>query len=98
MGHILGAAGIKPNLDKVEAILEFVPLRNKTEKTRLTGIVVYLSKFRAKLAELRMSIYAVTGNKHDYYWEEDQKRVFKEIKLKILKALVSSSFDIIKTT
>ena len=96
MGHIIGAAGIKPDPDKVKAILELEPPRNKTEGRRFTGMVNYLSKFSAKLAELCMPIYAVTGNKHDWYWGEDQKKAFKEIKFEISKAPVLSSFDIKK--
>ena len=59
-------------------------------------MVNYLSKFSAKLAELSMPISAVTGNKHDWYWKEIQKRVFKKIKIEISKAPVLSSFDIRK--
>ena len=94
MGHIISAAGIKPDPDKVKAILELEPPRNKTEGRRFTGMVNYLSKFSAKLAELCMPIYAVTGNKHDWYWGEDQKQAFEKVKFEISKAPVLSTFDI----
>ena len=59
-------------------------------------MVNYLSKFSAKLAELCMPIYAVTGNKHDLRWGEDQKRAFEEIKFEISTAPVLSLFNIRK--
>ena len=96
MGHLVSAAGIKPDPDKVKAILELEPPRNKTEGRRFTGMVNYLSKFSAKLADLCRPIYAVTGNRHDWYWGEDQRKSFDDIKLEISKAPVLSAFDISK--
>ena len=90
MSHTIGAAGIKPDPDKVKAILKLVPPHNKKERKRLTNIVNYLSRFSAKLAELCMPIYAVTSNKYDWYWEEDKKKAFDKTKFEISKAPVLS--------
>ena len=43
-----------------------------------------------------MPTCVVTGNKHDWCWNEDQKRAFEKIKFKILIVPVLSSFDIRK--
>ena len=40
-----------------------------------------------------MPIHAVTGNKHDWYWGEDQKQASEEVKLEIFKAPVVGVFD-----
>ena len=96
MGRIVSVAGINLDPDKVKAILKLELSWNKPEGKRFTAMVNYLSRFCAKLAELCMPIYAVTGNKHHWYWGEDQKQASEEVKLEIFKALVLSAFDIRK--
>ena len=82
MEHLVSAAGIKLDLDKSKLFWD------------QNFFVIKKSKFSAKLADLCKLTYAVTGNRHDWYWDEDQKKLFDDIKLEILKAPVQGVFDI----
>ena len=93
MGHVVSAAGIKPDPEKVRAILELNPPCNKREGRRFTGMVNYLSKFSSRLAGLCLPIHAVTGNKSDWYWSPDQAKAFEDIKGELSKAPILCNFN-----
>ena len=59
--HLVGGDGIQPDLDKIRAIREMEPPSNKKEARRFMGMVNYLSKFSANLAEVSVPIYTVTS-------------------------------------
>ena len=79
LGHIVSGKGVKPDPEKVKAIMTMKPPSNKTEARRFTGMVNYLMKFSKRLAELCVPIYAVSGTKSEWIWGPDQKQAFENI-------------------
>ena len=51
LGHIIDASGIRPDPDKVKAILSMPEPTNVSDVRRVLGIVNHLSKFSPKLAD-----------------------------------------------
>ena len=97
LGHLISSDGIRPDPDKVKAILDVKPPANKTEARRFTGMINYLSKFSSKIAELCTPIYAVTGSRSEWYWDKRQQLAFDSIKKELVKAPVLCSFDMNRT-
>jgi hypothetical protein len=96
LGHVVSGSGIKPDLDKVKAIMEIKPPLNKTEARRFTGMVNYLSKFSSALARLCIPIYKVSGSRSEWIWGPDQQDAFEKVKAELAKAPVLCTFDINK--
>ena len=94
LGHLVSAAGIKPDPGKVEAVLGLKSPVNKTEARRFTGMVNYLSKFSSELAELCTPIYKVSGSRSQWYWGPDQEQAFEKVKIALSKAPVLCAFDL----
>ena len=51
-GHLFTAAGLKPDPQKVEAILKLQTPASVEEVQRISGIVNYLSRFQPKLLDV----------------------------------------------
>ena len=93
LGHLVSVQGIKPDPDKVTAIMALTPPTCKREARSLMGMVNYLNKFSKKLAEISGPIYAVTGAS-DFVWGPDQDAAFLLIKHEISKAPVLCAFNV----
>ena len=66
LGHLVGGDGIPPDPDKVKAFREMEPPNNKKKARRFMGMVNYLSRFSANLAEVSVPIYTVTGKNSEW--------------------------------
>ena len=96
LGHVISSTGIKPDPEKIKAILEILPPTSKTEARRFTGMINYLSKFSNKIAELCAPIYAISGTRSVWMWDKVQQEAFEKIKLELSKAPVLCTFDMSK--
>ena len=94
LGHVVSSVGIKPDPDKIKAIVDMKPPSTKTEARRFTGMVNYLMKFSSKLAELCSPIHEVTGNKSEWFWGPVQQDAFEQVKQEISDTPVLCTFDL----
>ena len=94
LGHIVSGDGIKPDPEKVKAIVEMSPPTNKKEARRFMGMVNYLSKFSKKLSGFCVPIYAVSGQKSVWHWGDSQKLAFENIKTELTKSPILCTFDL----
>ena len=94
LGHVISGRGIKPDPDKIKAIVNMEPPSNKTEARRFLGMINYLMKFSNKLAGLCVPLYAVSGSKSEWLWGCDQQKAFESLKIEIAKAPVLCNFDL----
>ena len=56
VGHLVSAAGIKPDTQKIAAIIDMVPPSNVAEVRNFLGMVNHLAKFSPRLPELSAPI------------------------------------------
>ena len=96
LGHLVNASGIKPDPDKVKAIIDMLPPADKTEARRFTGLVNYLSKFSHRIAELCAPIHAISGSKSEWFWGPAQQEAFESLKTELSKSPVLCNFDLAK--
>lgn len=93
LGHLVSGTGIKPDPNKVEAIVKMLPPTCKKEGRRFTGLVNYLMKFSNKLSSLCKPIYEICGSKSEWYWGPDQQQAFEAVKKEISKSPILCIFD-----
>ena len=97
LGQIVDQNGIKPDLEKVNAIACIAEPTNVSEIRRFLGMVNQHSKFSLKLAELTNPLRDLLSKKNQWMWGEKQKDAFDQVKKELSKspvlALYSPSLD-----
>jgi hypothetical protein len=59
LGCLVSIKGIEANPDKIKAIVYMKPLQFRKEVQRLTGKIVVLNRFMAKIAERSLPLFKV---------------------------------------
>jgi hypothetical protein len=93
LGHVISHEGLKPDPEKITAILDMPAPTNKEEVQSLQGTVNYLSKFLPNLSQVMEPIRQLTVNGVKFQWGKSQKSAFEEIKLLITKAPILAYYD-----
>ncbi|KAK3715610.1 hypothetical protein QZH41_009028, partial [Actinostola sp. cb2023] len=93
MGHLVTAEGLKPDPNKVEAIVKLQTPTDKQGVERLNGAVNYLAKFLPKLSQVMAPIRQLTHKDVEWHWDAVQDRAFEEIKQLVTQALVLAYYD-----
>ena len=52
IGHVIGGQTLKPDLDKISAIVSFTHPESKQDVQRFLGVVKYIAKFCSSLSEM----------------------------------------------
>jgi transposase InsO family protein len=84
-GHIVGEAGIKPNPEKVRAIMQLEPPTNVKELRSVMGMLNYLSKFTPNMSETLKPLSDLLSGKAAWQWGVPQDKAFRLIKCQIAK-------------
>ncbi|KAK3713862.1 hypothetical protein QZH41_010915, partial [Actinostola sp. cb2023] len=93
MGHFVTAEGLKPDPNKVEAIVKLQTPTDKQGVERLNGAVNYLAKFLLKLSQVMAPIRQLTHKDVEWHWDAVQDRAFEEIKQLVTQAPVLAYYD-----
>lgn len=80
LGHIIDGNGIRPDPDKVRAIVEMTSPVNVTEVRRFLGMVHQMSKFSPHLADKAKPLRDLVSPKNQWVWTENQQHAFETIK------------------
>ena len=86
LGHILTSEGLKPDPEKIKAIVRMEPPKDVKEVQRFNGMVNYLARFMPNLSEKIEPLRRLTNKDAEWSWEKEQKEAFEKI-----KELVTSS-------
>ncbi len=98
LGHIVGSDGIKPDPDKVEAVLDMPPPTNVPEVRSFSGMVKQLSKFTTNLADLTQAIRELLVKTNTWIWGPSQQDAFNKVKIALTSAPVLTLYDPNKAT
>ena len=85
MGHLLTAHGLKPDPNKVEAILKLETHGTKEKIETLNGTVNYLAKFLPRLSQVMDPLRRLTQTGVEWYWGNAEEKAFDEVKQLSLK-------------
>jgi hypothetical protein len=96
MGHIISQGGLKPDPQKIEAVVKVKAPTDREGVERLRGMVGYLSKFIPRLSEIMQPISLLLHKDVMWQWDSSQESAFEEIKKVITQAPVLAYFDATK--
>ena len=101
LGYILTRDGIKPQSNKVQAILALAPPKNVKELRSFLGMVQYYRDLWARRSEMLAPLTSLVGEcgqtkvtkakgtrKVPWYWAEVHQRAFDDVKATIAKEVV----------
>ena len=96
MGHTLTNTGLKPDEEKIRAIIEFPAPRDLHNLRRFIGMVKYLSKFDHSLTTKCGPLNRLTRKDQIFQWAEVQQRAFEDIKKAIANTAILAYYDLEK--
>ena len=93
MGHLINAEGIKPDPEKVQALLTAPVPKDIHEIRRFCGMVQYLAKFLDNISHSLEPLHAMTKKNSAFNWNEKCDKAFKDTKQKIAEATMLGHYD-----
>ncbi len=93
VGHIVSAAGMKADPDKVKVIRDLERPTNVKEIQRFCGFIQYLAKFLPKLSEICEPLRRLIKKDAEWCWESQQEEAFLECKKLATTAPVLRFYD-----
>lgn len=88
LGHIIRASGIKPNPEKIKAIVEFPRPTNIFGLQSFLGLVAFVRKFIANCSKLIAPLTALLKKGVKIEWNFERKKIFEELKKPLTSALL----------
>lgn len=85
LGHLISENGIKPNPQKVAAIMSWPEPSNSTEVESFLGLCGYYRKFIANFSILAKPLFAI---KNDWSWGDEQRHAFSILKHKLANPIL----------
>ena len=80
LGHETDEEGIKPNKEKVKAILDLKHSENPKQLKSFLGAIQYLAKFLLRLSEKTDKLRKLLKKNTEWKWETEQQNDFEMIK------------------
>ena len=96
VGHLLTAEGLKPDPEKVRAIVEMKIPENVKDLQRFLGMVRYLSKFVPRLSELALPLQHPLHADVPWIWDGVCQRAFDNLKAAITSTPALKFYDVSK--
>ena len=93
LGHIIDSEGIRPDPNKVQAILDIQTPANVGDVRRYLGMVNHLSKFAPNLAEVTQPMRELLVKANTWTWGDAQQKAFDKTKELLTKSPVLTLFD-----
>jgi hypothetical protein len=84
LGHVICEAGVKPDSENVNKVLQFMEPTDKKSLKSFLGMMGYYRKFVPEYLELAHPLIKLTHEKQSFEWGQEQSKNFK-----ILKKLLS---------
>ncbi|KXJ06970.1 Transposon Tf2-6 polyprotein [Exaiptasia diaphana] len=98
IGHRLTKEGLKPDPNKINAILNMKRPEDVAAVQRLLGMTKYLSKFLKDLSQMSEPLRRLTHKDVQFVWTKEHEQSFNDIKKAISSAPILKYFDSSKTT
>ena len=92
-GHRLTPEGLKPDPEKIKAILAMQPLQSIQQLQSFNGMVNYLKRFSPVLSELAKPLRKLQKSDTVLAWESEQQTAFEKTKTALTTLPVLAYFD-----
>jgi hypothetical protein len=80
LGNIVSREGIRPNQEKVKAVMKMKPPKCVKDIQKLTGCMAALSRFISWLGEKGLLFFKILKDKEKFEWCEEANTAFVELK------------------
>jgi hypothetical protein len=80
LGNIVRREGIRPNQEKVKAVMKMKPPKCVKDIQKLTGCMAALSRFISWLGEKGLPFFKLLKAKEKFEWSEEANTTFAELK------------------
>ncbi|RUS71780.1 hypothetical protein EGW08_020463 [Elysia chlorotica] len=97
-GHIISENGVRPDGDRVKAILKLKEPENVSELRTVLGMFNYTAKFVPQMSSVLHPMSALLKKETSFLWGPEQKAAFNQAKDKISNASSLAFFDINRPT
>ena len=92
-GHTLTTERICPAADKLEAVKNISAPTNAKELSSILGLLTYLNRFSAKIAEYTAPLRTLTKKNARFKWEDHHQAALDKIKEELCSAHILSYYD-----
>ena len=92
-GHTITQEGIKPSSDKLEMIKNIQTPTDAKELLSILGMITYLNRYSAKLAQLTAPLRELTKKNTHFKWEDYHQDALDKIKEELCSVPVMSYYD-----
>ncbi|KAL3227319.1 hypothetical protein MRX96_048797 [Rhipicephalus microplus] len=93
LGHIISAAGLRPNPAKTEAVLEAPAPRAVKELQSYLGLVNFYRRFLPNLSAVLQPLNSLLASGTPWRWETDEKQAFRRSKELLASAAILAHLD-----
>lgn len=97
LGHVIGHGSLRPDPEKVKAIVNMPDPTDKQSLQPLLGMVTYLDKFCKDLATLTRPFRDILKKDAAWSWDEQQRQAMKTLKTVLSSLPVLRLFDVNKS-
>ena len=87
-GHLLTTEGLKPDPEKVRAIVEMPRPKDRDDILRLNGMVIHLGRFLPHLSDVMKPLRDLTHKDAAWCWDDLQEKAWNDVKKLIASAPV----------
>jgi uncharacterized linocin/CFP29 family protein len=88
LGNIVSHDGIRPNPEKVKAILDMKSPKKVKDVQKLTGCMAALSRFISRLGEKGLPFFKLLKASEKFEWSEEADAAFTQLKQFLTSPLV----------
>ena len=96
VGHVISSAGISPNPDRIQDVLNMPNPTDSKGCQRILGMLNYLAKYIPNMSELTYPIRQLLVKGTDFVWTFEQEDAMKKIKKVLTSHPVLQVFDVSK--
>ncbi len=77
LGHVVSEAGVKPDPENVNKVLQFIEPTDKKSLKSFLGMIGYYRKFVPGYSQLAHPLIKLTHEKQSFEWGQEQSKNFK---------------------
>lgn len=93
LGHVISGAGIKPNQEKIRAILEAPSPKNVTQLKSFFGLLNFYNRFVPNLASELRILYNLLKKNNKFQWNVQEEKAFEKAKMLISNKNILEHYD-----
>ena len=93
LGQLVDENGVRPDPEKVQAIMQMKPPTSVSELRRFLGMVNQQSKFSPHLADQTKPLRELLSSKNHWIWERAHQKAFKKLKQSLSSSKVLARYD-----